>query len=429
VFSARVWRAITGKVVYGATCLLAVVTLAASFYAHKVVQLVGETEQGIAISGSPTIGAMNILVMGLESRTNYQGQELPADLLAAMHAGSVGGQDTNTLILIHIFAGGQKAVGFSIPRDDLVSYPQQFYPGVTQGKIDQAYDYAYAESLNQTVTKSMSTNERYLKANQAGQAATIDTVESVTGVHVDHFVEVNLAGFYSLAQVFGGIEVCITPAPGQSGLTGGANLQDTASGWNAVKYDGYNMRKGGTQYLHLAADQALAYVRDRDSLPQVDLDRTHRQQAVLDYVVWALKHENYFTDVSKLTSLLSTASQYIITDSTFNLLDFATNMHALSGSNVTFQTLPISGQVNDYPLNGSLQDVNTISVPYVKQLVQRTFYPPPAAKTKASTQSAGAQVIGAKTKPSPAPTPGNNGQAGGTVTVAPNAKYGIPCVY
>ncbi len=66
---------------------------------------------------------MNILVMGLESRTNYEGQTLPNNLLTAMHAGNaaavsagqVGSQDTNTLILIHIFAGGQKAVGFSIP--------------------------------------------------------------------------------------------------------------------------------------------------------------------------------------------------------------------------------------------------------------------------------------------------------------------------
>jgi LCP family protein required for cell wall assembly len=433
VFSARLWKTITGKVVYGATCLIAAVTLAASFYAHKVVTLVSETEQGIAITGpgspgsSASIGAMNILVMGLESRTNYQGQELPADLLAAMHAGSVGGQDTNTLILIHIFAGGQKAEGISIPRDDLVNYPQQFYPGVTNGKIDQAYDFAYAESLNQTADSSMSSAERYLKANQAGQAATVETVESVTGVHVDHFVEVNLAGFYSLAQVFGGIEVCVKP------WNDGENFYDANSGWNAVK-DGYNLKKGGDQYLHLAADQALAYVRDRDSLPQVDLDRTHRQQAVLDYVTWALKNENYFSDVAKLTALLDTASQYLITDSTFNLLDFATDMHAMSGSNITFQTLPISGQVNDYPLNGTEQDVNTIDVPYVQGYVKNLFYPPAAGQqSSASTQSTGSRLIGTQASPSPssspAPTPGNDGQTGGAVTVAPNAKYGVPCVY
>ena len=118
---------------------------------------------------------MNILLMGLESRTDYDGNVLPANLLAAMHAGSVqgvefdgvGGQDTNTLILIHIFAGGQKAVGFSIPRDDWVTFPQA-YDGQSQGKIDQAYGLAYAQSLNETVNSSMSRNQRYLAANEAG---------------------------------------------------------------------------------------------------------------------------------------------------------------------------------------------------------------------------------------------------------------------
>jgi anionic cell wall polymer biosynthesis LytR-Cps2A-Psr (LCP) family protein len=251
-------------------------------------------------------------------------------------------------------------------------------------------------------------------------------VESVTGVHIDHFVEVNLAGYYALAQVFGGIEVCVKP------WNDGENFHDANSGWNAVR-DGYNLKKGGSQYLHLSAPQALAYVRDRDSLPQVDLDRTHRQQAVLDYVTWALKNENYFSDAAKLTALLGTASQYLITDSTFNLLDFATNMHAMSGSNITFQTLPISGQINDYPLNGSLQDVNTIAPTYVRQYVQNAFYPVAGAKASASTQSTGARLLGTQASPSssasPAPTPGNDGQTGGTVTVPPNAKYGVPCVY
>ena len=100
---------------------------------------------------------MNILLMGLESRTDYDGNILQADLLAAMHAGSVqgvengvGGADTNTLILIHIFAGGQKAVGFSIPRDDWVT--TKTYDGQSQGKIDQAYGLAWAQSLNRAPT-------------------------------------------------------------------------------------------------------------------------------------------------------------------------------------------------------------------------------------------------------------------------------------
>src|SRR3984885_7498525 len=347
---------IAGKVGYAVSCAVAAVVLVVSGVSYHVVSLTEGLGNGVSISNGASVGAMNILVMGLESRTDYEGQTLSAGLLTAMHAGSVygvnnegvGAQDTDTLILIHIFAGGQKAVGFSIPRDDLVTYPHATYLGITQGKIDQAYDFAYNESLGQTIGSSDSSNERYLLANQAGQAFEIATVEAVTGGHIDPFVEANLAGFYYLAAAFGGIEVCVQP------WTAGndQNLYDSASGWNAV-LDGYNVKKGGDQYLHLEAAQALAYVRDRDSLPEIDLDRTHRQQAVLDYVVWKLKNDGAFSDLKALGGLLGSASQYLITDSTFNLLDFATNMRALSGSNMAFQTLPIASEVTGMELNGS----------------------------------------------------------------------------
>jgi len=387
----RFMHLIATKVGYIATCFVAAVALVVAGYAHQVVGLVSSTGQGISISGSPSIGAMNILVMGLESRTDYYGNTLPNSLLTAMHAGNasavsageVGGQDTNTLILIHIFAGGQKAVGFSIPRDDLVNYPHATYDGITEGKIDQAYDFAYNQSLGQTSASSMSQDQRYTLANQAGQQFEIDTVQAVTGVHIDHFVEVNLAGFFYLAQSFGGIEVCVKPWSGNDG----GNLQDPSSGWNALE-DGYNLKKGGAQYLHLAADQALAFVRARDTLPGVDIGRTKRQQAVIDYVIWALKHENVFSDLGKLQSMLGIASQYLRTDSTFNLFDFANNMRALTGGHVTFQTLPISGQVNDMPLNGTPQDVNTIDVPYLQQYVNSAFYPQPAAPASKKTTTA-----------------------------------------
>jgi LCP family protein required for cell wall assembly len=378
---------IAGKVLYALICLSAAVLLVVAGYAHKVVGLVNQTEKGIAIAGSPTIGSMNILLMGLESRTDFEGQTLPADLLAAMHAGSVNGvdnegvgaQDTDTLILIHIFAGGKKAVGISIPRDDLVTFPHPTYLGLTQGKIDQAYDFAYNQSLGQTSGSSDSSSERYLLANQAGEAFEIATVEAVTGEHIDHFVETNLAGFYDLASAFGGIEVCVQP------WTAGndANLSDYDSGWNAVA-DGYNVKKGGDQYLHLAPAQALAYVRDRDSLPEIDLDRTHRQQAVIDYVIWKLEHDGTLGDISALDSLLGTASQYLITDSTFNLLDFSTNMRALTGSNMTFSTLPIASEVTGMELNGSAQDVNAINVPYVQRYVRDAFGDPSAAAASAT---------------------------------------------
>jgi anionic cell wall polymer biosynthesis LytR-Cps2A-Psr (LCP) family protein len=226
-----------------------------------------------------------------------------------------------------------------------------------------------------------------------------------------------------------------------------ANLSDRASGWAAVA-DGYNVKKGGDQYLHLAAAQALAYVRDRDSLPGIDLDRTHRQQAVIDYVIWKLKNDGAFGDFGTLNNLLGSVSQYLITDSTFSLLDFATNMRALSGSNTTFETLPVASEVTGMELNGSPQDVNIIDVPYIQQLVRSAFDPQPAvpaglgSSSTQGTQSTGTKVIGGptpaataalgspSTAPSPASTLGSNdGQTGGAVTVAPNARYGVPCVY
>jgi LCP family protein required for cell wall assembly len=367
---------IAGKVGYAASCLLATVLLVVSGYAYKVTGFVSGIATSNAITGGAQTGAMNILVMGLESRTNYQGQTLDHHLQFVMHVGSQGGQATNTLILIHIFAGGQRAVGFSVPRDDWVTFPKP-YDGQSAGKIDQAYGLAYAQSLNETVSSSMGSNQRYFQANEAGQKAAIDTVEMVTNQKIDHFAEINLVGFYTVAQSFGGVEVCLKP------WTAGndANLADGNSGWNAVA-DGYNVKKGGNQYLHLAAAQSLAFVRDRDSLPNTDLSRTSRQQAVLDYVIYKLKNGGFLTDIGQLTALLGSAKNYLITDSDFKLLDFATQMSALTGHNMKFYTAPIVGFAT---IDG--QDVNKIDIPTIQADVKAKFTAPVASAKKAATKS------------------------------------------
>jgi LCP family protein required for cell wall assembly len=360
---------IVGKVGYTAGCVLAAATLVASGAATYVVKTANSFGGSDVVTGGPSTGAMNILLMGLESRTDYDGNILPAGLLAAMHAGSVqgvedgvGGQDTNTLILIHIFAGGKKAVGISIPRDDWVTYPKT-YDGQSQGKVDQAYGDAWAQSLSQTDNSSMSRDQRYLLANDAGQEATIDTVQALTGVHVDHFAEVNLAGFYELAQVFGGIEACL------KSYDGGQNLHDYNSGFNQPH----------AGYLYLSPPQTLAFVRERDNLPNGDIDRTHRQQAVIDYVIWKLEHEGIFSSIGQLTSLLDVAKQYVKTDQGWQVLDFASEMKSLTGKNMTFQTAPYitdAGFIDN-------QDVNIVDPAAIKRDVQNAFYPKPAASGSA----------------------------------------------
>jgi anionic cell wall polymer biosynthesis LytR-Cps2A-Psr (LCP) family protein len=392
----RLGRKTVGRVGYGVACLACAAILVVAGYAHRVVDLTDALGHGARLGGAPSAApstpsasAMNILVMGLESRTTFQGQDLSVQQLTETHSGSEaaveagleGSQDTDTLILIHVFAGGQKAIGFSIPRDDVVNYPHATYDGLTEGKIDAAYAFAYDESLEQTSGSSVTQAQRYLAANQAGQLFEVQTVESVTGVHIDHFIESNIIGFYELAQQFGGLEICIQPAPAQGGLPAGANLTDNDpltgtdnSGFDAYA-DGYNANQGGKQYLHLSAAQSLAYVRSRDTLPGVDIGRTARQQAAIEYILWKFRTGGVLSDVGTLTTLLSNAQSWLMYDSGWNLIDFAQDIRALSPSNLNLSTLP-EISTNDVYVPGypGLQSVNYIDVPQIQQQVYEAFY-------------------------------------------------------
>ncbi len=395
-----VTSSVLGKVGYAAACLAAMVVIVVAGYAHGLVKLTNQIEGGASIGGGPSVGAMNILLMGLESRTDFDGNTLSSAQLTTTHSGSnkpggnLGAQDTDTLILIHVFAGGQKAIGYSIPRDDVVNYPHTS-DGVTEGKIDGAYNYAYTQYVNENSGK-MSKDALYQGANAAGQVLQVQTVESVTGVHIDHFVVSNIYGFELIASELGGMEVCLKPAPKSiepDGFGYGGNLIDlpfpganftlaSNSGFNAIKYDGYNPKKDSAQYLHLQPPQALAFVRARDSLPGVDIGRTHRQQAAIDYIIYDLKNRSMLTDPSVISSLLNGASSYLKTDSGFSLLDFAPEMKSLTGSNLSLATLPDAAVNNIYiPAFGNqLQDANYIYVPFLQRMVNAGFYGAAAVK-------------------------------------------------
>ena len=356
--------AIATKAGYALGCVVASLIMVTSGFAYYVKSQVSSIGGSNVISGGPSVGAMNILLMGLESRTYWNGENLPRGLEDIMHIGSVGGNATNTLILLHIFAGGQKAVAFSIPRDDWVTFPQP-YDGQSQGKIDQAYGFALAEKESQLAGAHLNQDELAYQGNEAGRLAEIDTVQALTGVHIDHFAELNLDGFYELAKVFNGIEVCVKPE------NGGQNLTDANSG-----------AKLKVGYQHLDAAQALAFVRERDNLANGDLDRTHRQQAVIDYVVWKLKTQGVLADLGQLSSLLTVAKQYLITDRSWNLLDFISEMKSLTGKNLTFRTLPITGYQT---IDG--QAANVVNTTYITKVVNEAFYPP--ADSSAEREEAG----------------------------------------
>ena len=393
----RPHRSAARTAVYLATCVLSAVVLAVSGFSYFVVSDVNSIGSSHAIASGSSIGAQNILLMGLESRRDWDGNVLPASILAALHAGSVqgvkdgiGGNDTNTLILIHIPAGGKKAVGFSIPRDDWVNFAGTV--GQQQhGKIDQAYGVSmfYRQQQLKQQQPGISQNQLAFGGNEAGRTAAVDTVEQLTGVHIDHFAEVNLDGFYELARVLGGVEVCLNHPVSDS-------------------YSGADFKAG---YQHLDASQALAFVRQRHGLTNGDLDRTHRQQAFLDSVTAQLRSQGVLGDLTKLQSLLSVAKQYAITDSGWDLLQFSSQMSSLTGGNLVFHTLPIEGYAT---IDG--QSANQIDPATIKTIVQSAFYPKPAAAKTA--------------QPTPAPgTPAaktvvdvlNGGQTGGLASQVSSA--------
>lgn len=373
VFRSFAVKSLVAKVAYSLSCVLALTVLVVSGKAHQTIDEVASIGSSGAITGNaPSVGEMNILVMGLESRTDWNDNPLPPDELGPLHAGSeqgvtsggVGGHTTNTLILIHIFDGGKKAVGISIPRDDYVTFAQDVnktvspttYYGIGQGKIDEAYGDAWAQEESALYGKGLSHNQVAFQAHEAGRKAAIATVEYLTGVHIDHFVEVNLFGFYKLAQAMGGIWVCMKhPVPYDS-------------------FSGFFAHHAGLQ--HLDAKGALAFVRQRHGLTNGDLDRTHRQQAFIDSVIHQLKTQGVLSDVGKIDALLGTAQQYLITDKGWDLLQFADDMAAFTGKHLTFHTAITANP--DGHING--QAVNIINPADIQRQVQELFYPTGSAK-------------------------------------------------
>ncbi|MEI6217178.1 MAG: LCP family protein [Actinomycetes bacterium] len=335
-------------------------------------------------------GDTNILLLGLDSRRDANGADLPRALLDLMHVGStssVGGYNTNTMIVIHIPANGSAATAISIPRDDYVNVP-----GLGMKKIKEAYGYAkYAEDMK-LYKAGVKEPQREHLAREAGRTATIGAITALLNIPIDHFAEVNLVGFYDLATALGGIQVCLNHAVNDSQYSGA-------------------VFPAGLQTIY--GVDALKFVRQRHGLPNGDLDRTHRQQAFITGVITKFRSQGIFGDLGKLQALLNVAKKDVVIDSGWDVLGFLPQAKALTGGHITFHTLPIEG----YVMRNS-QSVNLIDVEKVRKFTQDIFFPPkPTPKPTATGTSS--------TAPKPKPSKINyanlaNGKAvdGGT----------IPCV-
>jgi LCP family protein required for cell wall assembly len=307
-------------------------------------------------------GDTNILIIGLDSRLDENGNPLPQNIYDALHAGddSVGGYNANVLMLLHVPVHGQ-AVEISIPRDDYVSLPG-CPDGVCKEKIKQAYGLARDEAYNKLRAKGETGVQLEQDARDAGRKEEADAVSQfLGGVPIDHFVEVTLVAFFQIAQVVQPITVCLQQT-----------THDTYSGAN------FN---AGTQQIN--ASQALAFVRQRrDNVPGdyfynnfTDLDRERRQQAFISSLAYQLRQVGTFTDPTKLSAILNVAKQNTAIDSGLDLLVFAQEASNLTGGQITFNTLPVERFAN---LGGSIGDVNIVNVPIIQAEVKALLAPPVA---------------------------------------------------
>ncbi len=292
-------------------------------------------------------GATNILIMGLDTRKDQDGNQLPDDVLAQLHAGdgNEGGYNTNTLILVHVPADGKNIKAFSIPRDDYVRVHD--ITGYTHAKIKEAYGLKKAEVEDELVAQGMTDRKEIeTQSREAARKESLATVEGLVGVPIDHFVEVSLVGFYDLAKQLGGVEVCLK---------------------HPVR-DGYSGARFRAGLQHLNASQALAFVRQRHGLTNGDLDRTHRQQAFIASVALSLQKQGVFTNIDQLTNMISIAQKDIVISSGWDVTSFAQQVGDIAGTDLTFTTLPVKayGVVDE-------QDINIIDPATIRAEVQKAF--------------------------------------------------------
>ena len=197
----------------------------------------GKITHVAALSGATPTGGTTYLLAGSDSRED-----------GAIAADGTAGARTDTIMLLHVPENGPQAL-ISLPRDTFVEIP-----GHGGRKLNASYAYGGPELL-------------------------VATVEGLTGLTVDHYVEIGLGGVRDLVDVVGGVNLCLD-----------YKVRDKRSGlrWNPGCHD-------------VDGTKALAFVRMRYADPQGDLGRAERQRQLVGAVT--RKAATFATVVSPSTQV------------------------------------------------------------------------------------------------------------------------------
>jgi LCP family protein required for cell wall assembly len=298
--------------------------------------------------------AQNILLLGNDSRAGASRAEEKA-LKEGDDGGSV---NPDTMMVLHVPADGGRPSVISFPRDSWVSIP-----GNGEGKLNAAYGDAYAAAKDAHASEQA--------AQGAGIDLTIRTIEELTGLHIDHYMQVNLLGFYRISNAIGGVTVCLNAAQNAS----------TDSDAFGQGYSGIDLPAGVSV---IKGVQALAFVRQRHGLPNGDLDRIKRQQYFLASAFAKISSSGSLLNPFKLHALLTAVGSSLLTDPSLDLVSLARSLELLSAGSVRFATLPNEGPQVIYPdgVETAIVQLDTAAIPGFIRTVQGKVADPDLAQAQ-----------------------------------------------
>jgi LCP family protein required for cell wall assembly len=302
----------------------------------------------------------NILIVGNDDRQTATDAELK-QLGTTRDGGSL---NTDTMMIVHVPANGKKATLISLPRDSYVDIP-----GVGMAKLNSAYPEAYQQAGGTTDEK-----------RAAGAKLLVETIQNLTGLTIDHFVQVDLLGFYRISEAIGPITVNMCAA-----------VKEPDSG--------INLHKGVN---HIVGTQALAFVRQRYNFPNGlgDLDRVERQRYFLTAAFRKLTSAGTLLDPGKLQNLLDAVQKSLYMDSGLDPRKLAEQMIDLSANNIIGQTIPTDG----FGTSQSGQSVVLVTPSKVKAFVDRLIGKASASPAPHASSSAHSSATSSSPKPSPTAT-------------------------
>ncbi|MFH9860222.1 LCP family protein [Streptomyces sp. NPDC017202] len=242
-------------------------------------------------------GSQNILVLGSDTRSGANKK-----LGGGADDGSA---RSDTAMVVHVYEGHRKAAVVSIPRDTLVDRPACTD---TEGGT---HDAATGVMFNSAYTTG-------------GAACAVKTVEAITGIRMDHYLEVDFSGFEKLVDELGGVDITTTE-----------DIEDP---------DSHLDLKAGTHTLD--GEQALGLVRTRHGVGDgSDLGRIQLQQAFVKALVGKVEDIGLLTGGAKLYALADTATKAVTTDSGLgslnSLMSFAGGLKGIGADDMTMVTMPV----------------------------------------------------------------------------------------